>query len=129
MAEQDEQPAVDAGDVGEVGEQERHGGRSRAHDVVDAGVVAARDEASGNSQISTVRALADATEPAFAVGARVRSLVEHMKGMNGSVGVVAEALIGESKQLVLVAEQVNRNLFDEYLAFIIQIAEACRWRH
>ena len=95
MAEQDEQPAVDAGDVGEVGEQERHGGRSRAHDVVDAGVVAARDEASGNSQISTVRALADATEPAFAVGARVRSLVEHMKGMKGSVGVVAEAHAGD----------------------------------
>lgn len=40
-------------------------------------------------------ALIDATEPAFAVGDRVRALVDHMAGMTGMVGRVDDAHAGD----------------------------------
>lgn len=41
------------------------------------------------------KGLAEAREPAFAVGAQVRSLVDHMPGMSSMVGTVAEAHAGD----------------------------------
>lgn len=42
-----------------------------------------------------IKGLANATEPAYPVGTRIRALVNHKDGMKGMVGVVAEAHAGD----------------------------------